>query len=388
LHLPELDHERLTYPTPAATSALPVCTGKSCAAPRLVFIDHVEKWPEMETRCSCVIIGCLLLAGSAPGQQKKAAVIDPTKVDADFLVQGEYVGTVTENGKAQKYGVRVGISANLGEFKAVAFRGGLPGDGWDKKLTDEKNKRLAEWAGQTKDRATTFPKFLRGSAILRDGVFTINSAGETIGDLKRVVRKSPTLGVKPPSGAIALFDGSGLDHFVAKKTKMTDDKLLMVGARTRQDFRSFLLHLEFRVPYLRSPGHSAVFLQNSFHLAVAGRSFGSGVLSDLGCGGIRWVRAPDENMCFPPLTWQTFDVDYTAARFDETGKISKRPVVTVRHNGVVIHDRVELPEMPPFYRGGGTDPLSPQGGPLQFQSHADDRHYAYRNIWILERKEP
>lgn len=339
----------------------------------------------MATRWFCFMATWLLLAGAATGQ-KKIPAVDPTKVDEDFAVQGEYVGAIIENGKQEKYGVRVGITANVGEFKAIAFRGGLPGDGWDKKLSDDKNKRLAEWTGQTKDGLATFPKFLRGSASLRDGMLTITSAGDKIGQLKRVIRESPTLGMKPPSGAIMLFDGSNLDHFVAPRAKMTEDKLLMVGARTKQNFSDFLLHLEFRVPYLRSPGHSAVFLQNSYHLAVAGRSFGTGVLSDLGCGGIRWVRAPDENMCLPPLTWQTFDVDYTAARFGPDGKVVQKPILTVRHNGVRIHDRVELPEVPPVYRGGGTDPLSLNGGPLQFQSHADDKHYAYRNIWIVEGK--
>ena len=77
---------------------------------------------------------------------------------------------------------------------------------------------------------------------------------------------------------------------------MTDDRLLMVGARTKQNFADFVLHVEFRTPYLRSPGHSAIFLQNSYHLAVAGRSFGSGTCSDLGCGGIRWVRRRRETL--------------------------------------------------------------------------------------------
>jgi hypothetical protein len=167
---------------------------------------------------------------------------------------------------------------------------------------------------------------------------------------------------------------------------MTEDKLLMVGARTKRSFTDFTLHVEFRIPYMRNPGLSAVFLQNSYHLGIAARSFGPFAVTDLGCGGIRWVRAPDENMCFPPLSWQTFDVDYAAARFDAEGTVTKKPVVTIRHNGVVIHDKAELPEKPPFYRGGGTDPLVPQGGPLQFQKHADDKYFVYRNIWIVEKK--
>lgn len=342
----------------------------------------------MRTTWSCLFVGWFLMTSAASAQPKRPVPIDPLKVDEDFAVQGEYIGVITDDGKPQKYGIRVGITDKRGDFKAIAYRGGLPGDGWDKKFSDEKNKRLAEWPGQTRDGVTTFPKFLRGSASLRNGTLTVHSGGEKIGELKRVTRQSPTLGAKPPPGAIVLFDGSNLDHFVTPRSKMTDDKLLMVGARTKQNFTDFVLHVEFRVPYLRSPGHSAIFLQNSFHLAVAGRSFGSGMCSDLGCGGIRWVRAPDENMCFPPLTWQTFDIDYSAAHFDGAGKVTRKPVVTIRQNGVVIHDRVELPEMPPFYRGGGTDPLTPQGGPLLFQSHADDRHYAYRNVWVLERKQP
>lgn len=339
-------------------------------------------------KLSCLFLGWLLITGVASAQAKRPAPVDPTKVDEDFAVQGEYVGAITEDGQPQKYGVRVGITEKVGEFKAIAYRGGLPGAGWDKKFVDQKNKRLSEWPGQTREGLTVFPKFLRGSASLRDGLLTVTAGGEKVGELKRIVRQSPTLGAKPPPGAIVLFDGSGLDHFVTPRSKVNDDKLLMVGARTRQSFTDFALHVEFRVPYLRSPGHSAVFLQDSYHLAVAGRSFGSGTLSDLGCGGLRWVRAPDENMCFPPLTWQTLDVEYTAARFNSEGKVAGKPIATIRHNGVIIHDRVELPEMPPFYRGGGTEPLSPKGGPLQFQSHADDRHYAYRNIWILERKQP
>jgi hypothetical protein len=334
------------------------------------------------------LAGTLVLMTAAATAQQAKPVTDPTKVDADFTIQGEYVGTIETAGKPEKYGVRVGITDKVGEFKTIAFRGGLPGDGWDKIYPDAKTKRLPEWPGQTKEGITLFPKMPGGSAVIRDGVMTVHSsAGQQIGELKHIVRQSPTLGAKPPQGAIVLFDGSSLEHFLSKgpKAQMSEDKLLMVGARTQRSFKDFTLHLEFRVPYVRSPGHSAVFLQNSYHLAVAGRSFGSGTASDLGCGGIRWVRPPDENMCFPPLTWQTFDVDYTAAHFDADGQVIKKPVVTIRQNGVVIHDQVELPDKPPFYRGGGTEPLTPQGGALHFQSHADDRYYVYRNIWIVEK---
>ena len=76
----------------------------------------------------------------ASGQPKRPALIDPTKADVTFAVQGEYVGVIMEDGKPQKYGVRVGIAEKAGEFRAIAYRGGLPGDGWDKKFSEPKNK--------------------------------------------------------------------------------------------------------------------------------------------------------------------------------------------------------------------------------------------------------
>ena len=92
--------------------------------------------------------------------------------------------------------------------------------------------------------------------------------------------------------------------------------------------------------------------------------------------GIYGQARPAVNMCFPPLTWQTYDVEFTAARFGPDGAKLRNATATIRHNGVVIHDRVE-------FKGptGGGQPESSSPGPLQLQGHGNP--VFYRNIWVL-----
>jgi hypothetical protein len=97
------------------------------------------------------------------------------------------------------------------------------------------------------------------------------------------------------------------------------------------------------------------------------------------CGGIYSVRAPDLNACLPPLTWQTYDIEYKAARFGADGKKTTNAQMTVRLNGIVIHDKVELPKRTT------ASPL-PEGvepGPVYLQNHGNP--IRYRNIWVLPR---
>jgi hypothetical protein len=97
------------------------------------------------------------------------------------------------------------------------------------------------------------------------------------------------------------------------------------------------------------------------------------------CGGIYTVKAPDVNMCLPPLSWQTYDVEFTAARFDSDGKKTANARMTVKHNGVVIHNDVEVPiatRAAPVKEG-------PAAGPLYIQNHGNPLRF--RNIWLVEK---
>ena len=101
------------------------------------------------------------------------------------------------------------------------------------------------------------------------------------------------------------------------------------------------------------------------------------------CGGIYSIAAPKLNMCLPPLTWQTYDVELVAAKFDEQGKRTAWPRITVKLNGVVVHGDRELA------RDGTAacpvkGPLTPDGYPIFLQNHGNP--VFYRNIWVLEKK--
>jgi hypothetical protein len=96
------------------------------------------------------------------------------------------------------------------------------------------------------------------------------------------------------------------------------------------------------------------------------------------CGGFYTKARPAVNMCFPPLSWQTYDVEFAAAKYDAAGKKIKNAVATVRHNGVVIHESYELPGA----TGGGIEE-GPQAGPITLQGHGNP--VFFRNIWIVAR---
>ena len=306
-------------------------------------------------------------------QDKTPAVIDPAKADADFAVQGEYAGEVPTNDGPKKFGVQV-IALGDGKFAATAYHGGLPGDGWDK------SERIKA-AGKTDGGVTTIVGD-EGRAQIKDGVMTVlDGDGNAIAQFKKVSRKSSTLGAKPPAGAIVLFDGSTPDKFDG--ARLSDDKLLVPAATTKQKFQSLTLHLEFMTPYMpqatgQARGNSGCYLQGRYEVQILD-SFGlEGKNNE--CGGLYSIKDPDLNMCFPPLSWQTYDIDYTAAKYDDAGKKTTNARITVRHNGVVIHDNVELPKD----TTGAPVKEGAEPGPIYLQDHGNP--VRFRNIWLVEKK--
>ena len=207
--------------------------------------------------------------------------------------------------------------------------------------------------------------------------------------------KSVTLGKQAPKGAIVLFDGKNLDQWVkrtkpgqevaAANWKVKDGVMEVNGTGdivTKEEFGDHVLHLEFRTPYMphatgQGRGNSGVYLQARYEVQVLD-SYGLDG-HDNECGGIYKIARPEVNMCLPPLEWQTYDIEFTAAEFDESGKKTSNAITTVKHNGAIIHEYLELPNI----TGGAhsKDESKPAG--LMLQDHGNP--VQFRNIWVIKK---
>ena len=293
--------------------------------------------------------------------KKDLTFLDPAKAGPDYADQGEY--------KNDWGGAQV-IALGDDKFRMVSYKGGLPGAGWDKEFKQETN-------GKRDGSKIVFTGQDEYRAELAEGKITINSANGGPWTMEKTERKSPTLGAKPPEGAIVLFDGSNGDAWSGPH--IDERHLLQAGCKSKQTFTNFQAHFEFLLPFKpyargQERANSGVYLQDRYEVQILD-SFGlKGENNE--CGGIYSQTKPDVNMCLPPLTWQTYDIDFTAAKFDDDGKKTKNAIVTIKHNGVMIHDNLELKGPTP---AGQKESAS--GGPFQLQGHGNP--VFFQNIWVV-----
>lgn len=310
-----------------------------------------------------------------PAAPKPKAFTDPAQTDEDFAIQGEYVGEI--DGKS--YGVQIWAQGG-GKFEAVSHLGGLPGAGWDGDRSTITRVIGTRTTGE-KTASFTSPDGTIKAEVNGASILVNNADGLKIMELNRTNRESPTLGAPPPEKATVLFDGKGVNRFPNSRV---DEKIgaLIEGITSEDTFGDCSLHVEFLLPYMpdargQGRGNSGLYLQGRYEVQMLDSFALEG--KDNECGGLYKIAAPKVNMCLPPLTWQAYDVDFTAAKYDASGQKSANAKITAKHNGVVIHENQELP-------GATTSAPNKEGpspGPVYLQNHGNP--VRYRNIWVVKK---
>ena len=201
-----------------------------------------------------------------------------------------------------------------------------------------------------------------------------------------------TMGAPCPKGGVVLLDKSGdLSRWQVgggkKVSWPVEDGVMTVKAKsgsiiTKEKYNDFRMHLEFNVPEGgkgQGAGNSGVYIQERYELQIL-NSFGKEKLAANDCGGLYRFKAADVNACRPAGQWQSYDIEFHAARWDDSGKKTKNVRITVVQNGKKIHDNVDVPN-----KTGAGKAEGPADGPIKLQDHGNP--VKFRNIWIVRLKQ-
>src|SRR5690606_5307750 len=144
----------------------------------------------------------------------------------------------------------------------------------------------------------------------------------------------------------------------------------------------FQLHIEFRTPEVvkgegQCRGNSGIFLQEFYELQVLD-NYNNKTYSNGQVGSMYKQAIPLANPSKKPGEWQTYDVIWTAPRFNEDGSLQSPARVTALLNNVLVQNNCELKGKTlyigkPFYEKHGAMSIA-------LQDHGD--LVSFRNIWV------
>jgi hypothetical protein len=203
-----------------------------------------------------------------------------------------------------------------------------------------------------------------------------------------------------PSDAIVLFDGRNMDQWINAKDSTPakwnlGDNVMTVNKgvgdiQTRSAFTDYQLHLEYRIPSNitgsgQARGNSGIFLASlpwgsGYELQVLDNYKNTTYVNGQ-VGSIYKQAVPLANASRKPGEWQTFDVIWTAPKWNSNGTLQSMGRATVIHNGILVQNNVTLLGDTPYigmptYRKHGA-------APIKLQSHGDKSEpISFRNIWL------
>lgn len=198
----------------------------------------------------------------------------------------------------------------------------------------------------------------------------------------------------PPSDAIVLFNGKDISEWTTNKGepakwKVQDNSMTVVkgtgGIKTKKSFGDCQLHIEWQTP---SPaegegqdrGNSGVFLMGRYEVQILD-SYNNKTYVNGQAGALYKQYIPLVNASRKPGEWQSYDIIFTAPRFNEDGSLQSPAYCTVIHNGVLVQNHAQLKGgtvntgLPSYKKHADKEPIGLQdhGHPVKF-----------RNIWVRE----
>lgn len=207
----------------------------------------------------------------------------------------------------------------------------------------------------------------------------------------------------PPSDAIVLFDGGNLNQWVSAQDHSPAKWLVAGGVltvskaagniETKRAFRDYQLHIEWKIPKDitgsgQARGNSGVFLASTgpgdagYELQILD-SYNNKTYVNGQAGSIYKQSPPLVNANRKPGEWQSYDVVWTAPRFNADGSLKSPAYVTVFMNGVLVQNHFQLKGQTlyigkPFYKAYDR-------APIKLQAHGDpSQPISFRNIWVRE----
>lgn len=214
---------------------------------------------------------------------------------------------------------------------------------------------------------------------------------------------------QPPADATILFDGEDTSQLERDRTgggkigwnvvKGENGYIEVVkkagGIRAKKLFGNCQLHIEWRTPEGVAPeitdqkrSNSGVSFMDRYEVQILDSYTKNNykdnkTYADGQAAALYGQHPPMLNVCRPPGQWQTYDISFLRPIIDENGNVLRKARITVLHNGIVVHNNLEIEGTTSHKKKAKYTPHKyPDKGYIRLQNHGNP--ICFRNIWVRE----